>query len=116
MVKVQRARRSAHESAHHRTQDILGLLLFFLGAAGLLCLSWHQSAPLPDMMADSLRWVAGTGAYAIPLLLMFAGTMFLIGYERLSLSHSSFGTLLLFLVFVTGQHLLLIRTHPPTQI
>ena len=38
--------------------------------------------------------------------------MFLIGYERLSFSHSSGGTLLLFLVFVTWQHLVLLGHHP----
>lgn len=116
MVKVQRARRAPSEPAHHRTQDIIGLVLFFLGAAGLLCLSWHQPAPLPDMTASGLRWLAGTGSYAVPLLLMFAGTMFLIGYERWSLSHSSYGTVLLFLVFVTGQHLWLMHTHPPDRV
>ena len=94
-----------------RTQDIWGLLLFFMGAAGLLCLSWPQPGLLPAHIDGGLRLLAGTGAYAIPLLMMFAGTMFLIGYERLSYSHSSLGTLLLFLVFVTGRHILLTE-HP----
>ena len=36
---------------------------------------------------------------------MIIGTMFLIGYERLTLTHASLGTFLLFLVFVTGSHM-----------
>ncbi len=110
MVKVQRT--PASPVANRRMQDICGLLLFFIGAATLLCLSWRQDAPIPDIVDTGLRLLAGLGAYGIPLLLMFAGTMFLIGYERLSLSHSSYGTLLLFLVYVTWLHLL----HVPNAI
>jgi S-DNA-T family DNA segregation ATPase FtsK/SpoIIIE len=112
MVKVQRTRRAEPEFASRRAQDICGLLLFFLGAAGLICLCLSQTAPLPRFSEEALRLMAGKGAYAVPLLLMFAGTMFLIGYERLSLSHSSFGTLLLFLVFVSWRHIFMISSHP----
>jgi len=110
MVKLQRA--PASPVANRRMQDICGLLLFFIGAATLLCLSWRQQAPVPDLVDTGLRLLAGLGAYGIPLLLMFAGTMFLIGYERLSLTHSSYGTLLLFLVYVTWLHLI----HVPNAI
>ncbi len=105
MVKVQRTRSVV--PASRATQDICGLLLFFLGAACLLCLSLKAPAALlPGPIDHGLRILAGTpGAYAIPFLLMFAGTMFLIGYERLSVSNSSFGTLILFLIFVTWKHL-----------
>ena len=105
MVKVQRTQRAEPEITGRRTQDILGLILFFLGAASLLCLCWQQTAPLPHFVEDFLRLIAGIGAYAIPLLLMFLGTMLLIGYERLSFTHSTYGTLLLFFVFITGRHL-----------
>ncbi|HZT44431.1 MAG TPA: DNA translocase FtsK [Chthonomonadaceae bacterium] len=104
MVKVRRARRQDSEAVRRRNRDIIGLLLFFLGAAGLLCLSWKQSGLLPPLMDSSLHALAGKGAYAIPLLFMFVGTFFLIGYERLTFSESSLGALLLFLVFVTGWH------------
>ena len=112
MVKVQRARRAELETVRRRNRDLIGLLLFFLGAAGLLCLSWNQSRPLPSLVDSGLHQLAGKGAYAIPLLLMFVGTFFLIGYERLSVSDSSLGTLLLFLIFVTWCHLVGVPQSP----
>lgn len=111
MVKVPRTR-SAEPLAHSRhVQDITGLLLFFLGAASLLCLVWKQEGMLPGPVAAALRAIAGDGAFIIPLLLMFAGTMFLIGYERLSFSRSTYGTILLFFVFVAWRHLARIPAH-----
>jgi len=108
MVKVPRTRRAAAPPPpNRRTQDICGLTLFFLGAAGLLCLCWNQPGLLPAQVDTLLRLLAGSGSYAIPLLMMFAGAMFLLGYERLNLTHSSYGSLLLFVVFVTGRHLML---------
>ena len=98
---------------NRRAQDIWGLLLIFLGAAGLLCLVWPQPGLLPAYADGGLRLLAGTGAYAIPLLIVFTGIMFLVGYERLSYSHSSLGSLLLFLVFVTGRHIA--RVENPVQ-
>ena len=108
MVKMQRTRRAEQNNAARRIQDFWGLALFFLGAATLLCLCWKQAGVLPPYVDSSLRRLAGSGAYALPLLTMFAGTMFLIGYERLSLSRSSLGSLLLFLIFVTGRHIALV--------
>lgn len=105
MVKVQRSRNSKPELQSRRAQDICGLFLFFLGAAGLLCLCWAQPAPIPAQMDYGLRLLAGAGAYLIPILILYIGTMFLIGYERLSFSHSSLGTFILFAVFVTWRHL-----------
>ena len=78
MVKVQRARRADPEIPSRPTQDICGLLLFVLGAACLLALSWPQQAWLPENIDASLRLRAGPGAYAVALLLLFAGTMCLI--------------------------------------
>lgn len=108
MVKVPRTRRTvAPPPPNRRVQDICGLTLFFLGAAGLLCLCWNQPGLLPAQVDALLRLLAGSGSYAIPVLMMFAGAMFLLGYERLNLTHSSYGSLLLFVVFVTGRHLML---------
>ncbi len=108
MVKVPRTRRAtALPPPNRRTQDICGLTLFFLGAAGLLCLCWNQPGLLPAQVDALLRLLAGSGSYAIPILMMFAGAMFLLGYERLNVTHSSYGSLLLFVVFVTGRHLML---------
>ncbi len=113
MVKIARTGQQAAErqaaQANRRTQDICGLILFFMGAASLLCLAWPQHAPIPVLVDDGLRWLAGVGAYAIPLLLMFVGSMFLIGYERLSFSQSSRGTILLFLDFITWRHVHLMQ-------
>jgi len=113
MVKVQRTGAAPSEAILRRRRDIGGLLIFFLGAASLLCLSWQQPGILPTQVDSGLRWLAGAGAYVIPLLFMMIGTMFLIGYERLSLSHSASGTLLLFLVFVTARHLALVPDPAP---
>ena len=113
MVKMARASsRNLPEPvgfATRRMQDICGLILFFFGAGSLLCLALPQQAFVPRHVDDMLRLLAGTGAYAVPLLLMFAGTMFLIGYERLSFSETSCGTALLFLDFLAFRHLRLIQ-------
>ncbi len=113
MVKMARtASRNAPEPTSfvtRRAQDICGLILFFLGAGSLLCLALPQQAFVPRHVDDLLRLLAGTGAYAVPLLLMFAGTMFLIGYERLSFSETSCGTALLFLDFLAFRHLRLMQ-------
>ena len=113
MVKMARTTpRNAPEPAGfitRRAQDICGLILFFLGAGSLLCLALPQQAFVPRHVDDLLRLLAGTGAYAVPLLLMFAGTMFLIGYERLSFSETSCGTALLFLDFLAFRHLRLLQ-------
>ena len=95
--------------AGRRAQDICGLILFFLGTASLLCLALPQQRIVPVLVNNGLRLLAGTGAYAVSLLLMFAGTMFLIGYERLSFSRASCGTLLLFLDVITMRHLEMLR-------
>src|ERR1700722_2694550 len=105
MANAQRSRVMQQTISNHRRQDITGLLIFFAGAAGLLSLSWSQPGIIPEMVDNALRLVAGIGAFAIPVLFMIIGTMFLIGYERLTFTHASFGTLLLFLVCVTGRHM-----------
>jgi S-DNA-T family DNA segregation ATPase FtsK/SpoIIIE len=110
MAKVQRDRRAASKPQKQglndrHLQDICGLCLCFLGIAGLICLLWPQGALVPTLVDRGLRVLAGVAAYAVPVLTFFAGTMFLRGYQRLSLSHSSYGSLLLVLVCVTWRHL-----------
>jgi S-DNA-T family DNA segregation ATPase FtsK/SpoIIIE len=61
------------------------------------------------MVGNALRLIAGTGAYAIPVLLLFAGSVFLAGYRRFSFTHSSIGALLLFLTFVTWRHIVVVH-------
>ena len=93
-------------NAGRHKQDILGIALFFAGAAALVCLAWHQNAPIPDFVDSTLRLIAGAGAYVLPLILMFFGGMFLIGYERFTVNRTTLGAISLFLVFVTWRHLL----------
>ncbi len=101
------------QSRARRQRDLTGLVLFGLGAAMLIWLAWPQSAPLPSFAEHSLRTLAGVGAYAVPILLMFIGSMFLIGFERLTVSHSTYGSLLLFLTFVTWRH---VADPPPAEV
>ena len=108
MAKMPRGRAAETSASERRWQDFWGLLLFFLGAAGLLCLCWKQPGLLPAHVDAALRLLAGSGAYALPVLTMFAGAMFLTGYQRLSLSRSSLGSLLLFLIFITARHIALV--------
>src|SRR5579871_2574813 len=105
MAKVERNRRAASASNDRRVQDICGLILCFLGVAGLICLLWPQEALIPSFVDRGLRILAGVAAYAVPVLMLFAGAMFLRGFQRLSLSHSSYGSMLLALVYMTGRHL-----------
>src|SRR5687768_7148854 len=96
---------SSAGSSSRRAADILGLVFFFTGAACLLWLTFNQSAPVPDMMVRFLRILAGSGAFAIPVILMFVGAMFLVGYDRLAFNHSTAGSAILFLAFVTARHI-----------
>lgn len=89
-----------------RWQDIVGLLLFFLGSSTLVWLVWDQhQGLLPGPVEVALRLVAGEGALIIPLIILFVGVMFLLGYERFTLSQSSYGSLILLLVFLTWRHI-----------
>src|SRR5205085_8629762 len=103
MVKIRRAQ-GDDESIQRRFRDLLGLALFFAGAACLVALVWPQGATVPDAVASALRILAGTGAYVVPVILMFTGAMFLVGFQRLTLSHSSIGSLLLFVTYLIWRH------------
>jgi S-DNA-T family DNA segregation ATPase FtsK/SpoIIIE len=91
-----------------RAADLTGLILFFVGAACLVWLTLPQGAPVADGVDGLLRILAGTGAYVIPVIMMFVGSMFLIGFDRMSFSHSSYGSLLLFLAYTTWRHVTVI--------
>src|SRR5579862_8971495 len=104
MIKVKSAPRPMDTSSRRLT-DIVGLCLFFCGAACLLWLTMHEPAFLGTGVDYLLRLLAGSGAYAVPVIMMFVGTMFLVGFDRLSFSHSSYGSLLLFLAYTTWRHL-----------
>ena len=93
-----------------RLTDVLGLCLFFLGAACLLSLTWLQDAPGPMYAREGLLMLAGLGAYLLPVIMMFIGSMFLIGFEKLTFTHSTYGSLLLFVTFVTWRHLSIVDT------
>ena len=74
-----------------RWQDIVGLLLFFLGSSTLVWLVWDQhQGLLPGPVEVALRLVAGEGALIIPLIILFVVVMFLLGYERFTLSQCPF--------------------------
>jgi S-DNA-T family DNA segregation ATPase FtsK/SpoIIIE len=92
-------------SAARRKTDMAGLLFFFLGVISLLALTWPQGGIIPPFLDHSLRLIAGAGAYILPIIFMYIGTMFLIGYERLAFTHSTAGTALFFIAFVTWRHL-----------
>ena len=111
MVK---SRTFSESPGNRRAADIAGLAFFFTGAACLLWLTFTQAAPVPDMMVKFLRILAGAGAYAIPVILMFVGAMFLVGYDRLAFNHSSAGSALLFFAFVTGRHIALLGGTVPS--
>ncbi len=86
-------------------KDVLGIGLCTLGAICLLCLLWKQGGVLPEYIERFLRLLAGSGAYTIPVLLFLLGGMYLRGFQNFSLSRSSIGSILFFLVFVGWRHI-----------
>ncbi len=106
VIKTKSASNSAITS--RRVSDLTGLCLFFIGAACLLWLTLPQGAPVADGVDGLLRLLAGTGAYVIPVIMMFVGSMFLIGFDRMSFTHSSYGSLLLFFAYATWRHVAVI--------
>lgn len=87
-----------------RVYDIVGIVLFTLGAVVLVSLTTAENGYLGQWLSELLRRIAGLGAYAVPLLLMLLGTLFLIGYERFSFTNTSWGAVLLFLAFTGWMH------------
>ena len=99
------ARKEMSPAVKRRLRDISGLVLIFLGIAGLVCLLWPQKAPIPQLAAYGLRLIAGAGAYLFPVLLILIGLAALNGIHRIRLTHTSFGLLLLFLTFTAWRQL-----------
>jgi S-DNA-T family DNA segregation ATPase FtsK/SpoIIIE len=89
-----------------RVYDIVGIVLFTLGAVVLVSLTTAENGYLGQWLSELLRRLAGLGAFAVPLLLMLLGTLFLIGYERFSFTNTSWGAVLLFLTFTGWAHAL----------
>ncbi len=87
-----------------RVYDIVGIVLFTLGAVVLVSLTTAENGYLGQWLNELLRRIAGLGAFAIPLLLMLLGTLFLIGYERFSFTNTSWGAVLMFLAFTGWAH------------
>src|ERR1051325_4402593 len=108
MVKTRRAA-ATNEAQQRRIRDLIGLALLFVGAACMVALVWPQGATVPDAVADVLRILAGTGAYVVPFILVFVVAMLLLGFERLTLSHSSYGSLLLFVTYLIWRHVVVIH-------
>lgn len=101
------------EKPTHLNRDLIGIGLCTLGAVALLCLLWKQGGILPEYIESFLRILAGSGAYIAPILLIYAGIMVLRGYEQLSLTRSSIGSTIFFLVFVAWRHIAYV--HPATR-
>ena len=87
-----------------RVYDIVGIVLFTAGAVVLVSLTTAENGYLGQWVSELLRRLAGLGAYAVPLLLMLLGTLFLIGYERFSFTNTSWGAVLLFVAFTGWAH------------
>ena len=99
-------RAARRQQPANRRPDRLDTVL--RGAACLVWLTLPQGAPVADGVDGLLRLLAGTGAYVIPVIMMFVGSMFLIGFDRMSFSHSSYGSLLLFFAYTTWRHIAVI--------
>lgn len=89
-----------------RVYDIVGIVLFTVGAVVLVSLTTAENGYLGQWLNELLRRIAGLGAYAVPLLFMLLGTLFLIGYERFSFTNTSWGAVLMFLAFTGWAHVM----------
>ncbi|MCX6380399.1 MAG: DNA translocase FtsK 4TM domain-containing protein [Armatimonadetes bacterium] len=90
-------------------KDLVGIGLCTLGVICLLCLLWKQGGSLPEYIEKLLRLIAGSGAYVIPVLLFLVGGMYLRGFQNFSLSRSSLGSALFFLVFIGWRHIYVLK-------
>lgn len=88
-----------------RVYDIVGIIMFTLGAVVLVSLTTAENGYLGQWLNELLRRIAGVGAYAVPLLFMLLGTLFLIGYERFPFTNTSWGAVLMFLAFTGWAHI-----------
>lgn len=82
-------------------QDVVGIVVFALGAVLLVGIIAPQSGRFGETLGLALRTVAGLGAYAAPFLFMFVGAVLLLGAPRRATTNKVLGFLLLFTVFVS---------------
>jgi len=88
-----------------RTRDILGIGLFFVSVAGFYCLYGRSEPGLLSQLRDAMQTLAGWGAFVFPVLTALVATLLLRGHQRFSLSNTSVGFGLIFLVIVAAQYL-----------
>src|SRR5205807_7358390 len=89
-----------------RTRDIIGIALFFITVAGFYCLYGHAEPGLLAQLREAMQGLAGWGAFVFPVLTALVATLLLRGHQRFSLSHTSVGFGLIFLVIVASQYLI----------
>ncbi len=88
-----------------RTRDIIGVGLFFVSVAGFYCLYGQREPGLLAQLREAMQGLAGWGAFVFPVLTAFVATMLLRGHPRFSLSRTSVGFGLIFIVIVSSQYL-----------
>ncbi len=88
-----------------RTRDIIGIALFFVTVAGFYCLYGKSEPGLLVQLREAMQGLAGWGAFVFPVLTALVATLLLRGHQRFSLSHTSVGFGLIFLVIVASQYL-----------
>ncbi|HUV05980.1 MAG TPA: DNA translocase FtsK 4TM domain-containing protein [Armatimonadota bacterium] len=82
-------------------QDIVGVAAFALGAVLLVGILMPHSGRFGEVLGPALKSIAGLGAYAAPVLLMFVGGVLVTGTRHSTAGQKLAGFLLLFLVFVS---------------
>jgi S-DNA-T family DNA segregation ATPase FtsK/SpoIIIE len=95
-----------------RVDDTIGLALFFFGLASLVWLIWRPDGPVANVIVTLLRETAGVGSYAMPLLLMAFGVMFIVGRPGVGRMHAVAGVVLAYLTLVGWVH---VAGHPPVR-
>ena len=82
-------------------QDIIGIAVFALGAVLLVGVILQHSGRFGEVVGPALKNIAGLGAYAVPVLFMFFGTVLLLGNQLPATRNKLIGSMLLFIVFVS---------------
>jgi S-DNA-T family DNA segregation ATPase FtsK/SpoIIIE len=102
---MRNARSAELRPANPVARDIAGLSLVFAALAAFLWLVWPQEAWLPSASARALRALAGTGAFLVPLAVLWVGVLVLTGRSAMAYARAALGPALLFLAFVGWRHL-----------
>jgi S-DNA-T family DNA segregation ATPase FtsK/SpoIIIE len=86
--------------------DIAGVALLFAGPIALVSLAWRDSSgALGRALNDLLKGLVGQGAYALPLLLIGLGVLFLAGPVKTIRRNCSIGAVILYFVVISGLQL-----------